>query len=895
MASGALEQASTLQAFGAELKNGGEDVTKSGNDWGRAGAKLQTRVTTCLQCGNTDGLIAYLEKGRIVKLEGSLKHPNTRGRLCAKGQAGLQQVYDPFRIKWPMKRVGKRGDPDAAWKRITWEEATDEVAKRLGDIRSSGDPGRFVFHQGRNRFSQFAQRFTKAMGTKHYLTHTSYCEASLKVGYENSFGQNLGTPDSARSKYILDFGDNILECSYMHHALPQRIMEGRYLNGAKNVVFDPRLSHTAGRADEWFPLNVGTDAAVILAMCNVILEEGLHDREFLDEWTNFPASKLAAYLKQYTPTKAEAASGVAAADIKRIAIEFAKAAPACYAYAYNGLSNHSNGAYNVRCLALLNAVVGSYDKPGGFGLMKFTGWGAVDPEPDIEKVLAEIGAADAKFPIEEDHLEKYPLASHGTDHLLPHRLIDLDYKVKFYMLHQYNPLYAAADRELWLKVLSDKKRVEFILDFSPFWSETAKLVADMIIPDCTYLERTQMTDMPCVENFPFVELWQPAVQPLYESRSMYDTMLAVAGKIGGGMEKYFAFDTITDYVGESIDAVWGEGAFERLQKDGVLIGDHYDPATYKSFDELSEAEKSAMRKFNTYSKKLSDADMDELRAKGAVLPSAEKAEGKAAFTSAPIKDKSGKKTVGIMKSGIAYKGFPTGSGLFEIFSDAFKEHGFDPMPTYKPVASLAGRSDDELALITGKINVHTQSRTANCAWLTEISHYNPAWIHPSVAKKHGLVEEDDIIIESGQGVKEMPCRVHITEGINPGAIFISTSLGHWEYGALASKGKNPFNGRPLFEARRELPGTPFEKGYSRKTTSNLNPLAPKSDVLVGSTVRINANDLVRPKKSPVVKDYKGRSTVGWSPNAILATDAAMTDPIGGEYAWCDTTVRIRKA
>jgi anaerobic selenocysteine-containing dehydrogenase len=132
----------------------------------------------------------------------------------------------------------------------------------------------------------------------------------------------------------------------------------------KLVTFDVRLSNTAGRSNEWIPLKPGTDGIVALAMAQHILQQGLHDKEFLSRWTNVPLPKLAEHLAPYTPEQAEKVSEVKAADIKRVAIEFAKAKPAVV-LAGRGISGHVNGVQSERCIALLNAVVGSIDVPGG--------------------------------------------------------------------------------------------------------------------------------------------------------------------------------------------------------------------------------------------------------------------------------------------------------------------------------------------------------------------------------------------------------------------------------------------------------------------------------------------------------------------------------------------------
>lgn len=723
------------KALGMELEEGGRSASQNPEEGGQKGKARKSPIpSTCLMCGVTDGILGYVEDGRLVKIEGNPDHPNTRGRLCAKGQAGIQYLYDPFRIKWPMKRIGKRGENK--WKRITRDEALDLVAEKIKEILKEGEPGKIALHIGRDRFKDFTKRFVAALGTEHLFNHTSICESSLKVGYETTFGQDIDTSDAANAKYMIFFGDNIFEASYMMNPLTQRVVEGKVDNNAKMVVFDPRLSNTAGRADEWFPVLPGTDAAVILAMCNVIMQEGLADTKFIDEWTNFSSAQLAEHLKRFTPEWAEKISGVAAVDIERIAIEFASSQPG-FARAYNGLTNNTNGAMNARCLVLLNIIVGNIDKKGGFCLVKGGKIGKVDPEPPKPK---------GEFPITEANSEQFPLASHHAYHLVPLHIKEIPYPIKLYILHMYNPLYVNPDQELWREVFSDTSLVEFIVDFSPFWSETATEVADLIIPDCTYLERLLPTTMPPVDNYPYVGIYQPVIEPLYESASIYDYYLEIAKRVGDPVAQYFNFDSVEDYVKIAVEKEWGEGSYEQLKAKGVLVPSEAKP------------------KYKTFAKELKQEDLDKLKAEGAQFPQDD----------GPIKDKEGKKTLGVMKGGVAYKGFGTPSGRLQVRAEEWEKYGFPALPTYIPVPSLKKLGVGDLILITGKYNVHTQSRTANCAWLMDLMHYNPAWINTKTAEERGIKEGDSIVIETAFGAKKMSCRAHLTEGINPKCVFVST-------------------------------------------------------------------------------------------------------------------------
>ncbi len=240
-----LEEGLGIIAKAMELKLGGE---------GRYVREDKIRGTrydkvvpyTCLACNIEDGGLAYIKDGRIEKLEGNPNHPSTRGRLCPKGNAGLLHVYDPDRILYPLKRTGPRGS--GRWKRISWDEATTEVAERIKEVLDKGDPNEIMLKWGRNRTGGALVRFMHTLGSNTIINHTSICESSKKVGMEPTWGPDIETPDFAKTRYVLNFGSNILEAAYFHNPYSQRITEGWVESGTKWVTFDPRLSNTAARS-----------------------------------------------------------------------------------------------------------------------------------------------------------------------------------------------------------------------------------------------------------------------------------------------------------------------------------------------------------------------------------------------------------------------------------------------------------------------------------------------------------------------------------------------------------------------------------------------------------------------------------------------------------------------
>ena len=235
----------------------------------------------CQLCSTVCGIMGHVKDGRLIKIEGNPNDPNSRGRVCARGQAGLNHLYHPERLLYPLKRVGARGE--GKWKRISWDEALDEISEKLKAIRESGKPENFAFHQGRQRSKDALKRFLNAYGTRTQLSHRSLCSgnrraANLTYLWESDWDLN----DVEHTKYILNFGSNAFEAHQGHIPFANRIQNGRFNNGAKMVTFDVRLSNTAGASDEWFAPFPGTDGAVALAMANAILAADKQDTDFIN-------------------------------------------------------------------------------------------------------------------------------------------------------------------------------------------------------------------------------------------------------------------------------------------------------------------------------------------------------------------------------------------------------------------------------------------------------------------------------------------------------------------------------------------------------------------------------------------------------------------------------------
>src|SRR5947208_3826655 len=241
--------------------------------------------TICFNCESACGLLAYVKKatGEIDKFEGNPKHPASRGRLFAKGPATINQIHDPDRVLYPMKRSGERGA--GKWTRTSWDEVLETFGTRIRKAIQEGRGEEVMYHVGRPGHDFIMERTLQAWGIDGHNSHTNVCSSSARLGYLLWHYADRPSPDHANSRFILLLSAH-LESGHYFNPHAQRIIDGK-LAGAKLAVMDPRLSNTASMADYWLPTYPGSEAAVLLAMAKVILDEGLADLEYVEKGTNW--------------------------------------------------------------------------------------------------------------------------------------------------------------------------------------------------------------------------------------------------------------------------------------------------------------------------------------------------------------------------------------------------------------------------------------------------------------------------------------------------------------------------------------------------------------------------------------------------------------------------------
>lgn len=524
--------------------------------------------TACLQCASRCPILGVVEEGRLVKIEGNPASLATRGRICAKGQAGLNQVDNPDRLLFPIVREGARGE--GKWRRISWAAALDllveggEIAGRrvrgLRALREAGTPERFLFHYGRTVGSDWAilmEHFLPSYGTASVGNHDSICMAAADVAGELT-GGGWAFRDFSKAAFILSFGSSNLEAGLDHVPVSQRCVDA-LARGVPMVTFDARLSNTAAKSSRWIPIVPGTDLAVALAMCHTLLSEGLHDAAFVAEHTNVTVRELEAHLASYTPEWAAGVSGVPAETIRSVAIEYATKKPSICLSA-RGAFMHHNGVATQRAIMLLAALAGNVDPLG----RKARGvrW-AYRPAPP---------PATGRLPIFDGEPGRYPQPLDNVSHQILRMIDEGPDRPDVYMLHCHNPVYSNGDCRANARVLSDVAKIPFLVAVDVGLSETSML-ADLVLPDATYLERWTLDGRTTPEGVAEYQLRQPMHAPLGEARQFSTVACEIAARLGLDL----GFSSAEEFVRAACEATPGvreAGGFAHMKAHGVWA----DPA-----------------------------------------------------------------------------------------------------------------------------------------------------------------------------------------------------------------------------------------------------------------------------------------------------------------------------
>jgi len=541
--------------------------------------------TSCEMCVNKCGVIARVKNGVIHKLDPNPDYIKSRNMLCARGNAGTQAVYDPDRLKYPLIRVGERGE--GKWRRASWDEALDLVMKNMNEIAEKYTRAGMMFASTEGFQEHFFLMLAEAYGSPNTVRHATLCLSSNIQGFGATYGTNPN-PDVLNSDYIIMSGANRSEA----FITPDTIDFLKGDGGQRKVVYlDPRFTKTAAKADEWYPIKPGGDMAFILAMINVIVSEGLFNQAYLDEHT-VGFDKLVPHIEPYTPEWAEGECEIAAADIRRIAKEFAAAAPKAVYYQGRRSSFFSNDTQMRRAMAILNAIIGNWDVPGGMipsGKIKLAEHVYVAPWYD-----------DVPDRLDKDCVTYLSEKDGSWKHFRDRVIAGEPYPVKGMMVYKQNPVASIPNRA---KTLEMMKQMDFICSIDITMSDTAWL-SDVVLPEATYLER-----MDPVESIPgllpLLSLRHQVIEPLFEAKPCLWIMQQLAKRMGDEAAEMYDY-TIEEFVEHQLSLL--PGAREMLDSKGI----YYENATPVYGSSFGKPLKTKSGKIEIYSEKYAENGHDPL-------------------------------------------------------------------------------------------------------------------------------------------------------------------------------------------------------------------------------------------------------------------------------------------
>lgn len=486
----------------------------------------------CEMCVWRCGLLAKVQNGRVVKLDGNPEHPHSRGKLCPRGQSGLMNTYDPDRVLTPLVRVGNRGE--GLFRKASWEEALDLVAGKMTEIKNKYGPEAMVFSSTHNLSQPLFENLLYAFGSPNYGTQRSLCFNAMIVSNLMTYGME----EPARIyddnlQYILLTGRNLLEAisTSETHDLIMAIDRG-----AKVVYLDPRFTKTAAKASEWLPIKPGMDLAFHLALLHVIIKENLYDAHFVTDHT-IGFDQLAQEVARYTPEWAEPLSGIPADTITRIAREMSAAAP--HVLVHNGwrTSNFTNSFHTQRAISILNALMGNWGTvlQGAAG-EETSGTLGVPPQPPFPRVSAlRLDGVPWKYPV-------VPLKI-GVFQELRDNIVSGDpYQPHGWFISRQNPIMSIPDRN---KTIQAFGKMDFITTVDIFLNDTAWF-SDVVLPEASYLERYD----PLLSLGDKAFLRQPVVEPQGEAKSAMWIYKQLGERLG--LSDYFQYADEEDYIRQQL-------------------------------------------------------------------------------------------------------------------------------------------------------------------------------------------------------------------------------------------------------------------------------------------------------------------------------------------------------
>ncbi len=776
------------------------NVLSKGGGGKPVGEQGEWKPTSCQGCTTWCPAEVLVQEGRAVKVRGNRHSKQNHGTLCPKGHIGLQELYDPDRVKVPMKRTNpKKGKGiDPGFVPISWDEALDTIADKMMALRKTNESHKFVVFRGRYSYMRdiIYSALPKVFGSPNGISHSAICAEAEKFGpYYTEGLWDYRDYDLANTKYLVTWGCDPLSSN---RQIPNVISKiGDVLDNATVVAVDPRLTATASKAHKWLPLKPGEDGALAVAMAHVILTKGLWSKEFVgnfndgknkfkagakvDEssFTEKESSGIVKWwnieLKDKTPEWAAKKTLIPAKDIIDVAVGLAKAAPNAMVWMGPGACMHVRGSYSAMAVTALNGLIGSVDHEGG------TLAGSKIPVKKIPSYSAYQDAVAKKHSkekkIDQRGYKEFPCLKKGksgggviTNNAADAILTSDPYDVKVVIGYMNNFVFSCSGAERWEKAM---EKVPFFAHITTNASETTQY-ADIVLPSTiTQYEKLGFVKTKA-DRHACCTLLQPVVKPLwdvYADETEVPWMLAQKLKARG-------FSNLADY-------------FQKEFKDPETGAEPTDSAEFTEhmlkiltaplWDGKAEIGGDQIKGWKAFLKRgmwNSDPYPFKKRWGGHFKTATHKYEFYSATLAKALKGHADKHKTSIDDILKTAKYQARGEKAF--------------VPHYEEPVRAGSKGEYPFEFIDYKSKLNREGRSANTTWyhafkkvdIGDVSGDDVLQINPVDAKRLSINNGDKIKVTSTVG--SMTVHAKLWEGVRPGTVAKSYGQGHWAYGRVAA-------------------------------------------------------------------------------------------------------------
>jgi thiosulfate reductase / polysulfide reductase chain A len=725
--------------------------------------------TFCHGCGAAKprcAVLCHVKDGKFVRVEGNPEAFNNSNSgstsLCVKGNTGMQYLYAHDRLKYPLKRIGEKGE--GKFERISWDEALGAIAEKLKEVKEKYGPEAYgiLSPEFWPVLSTFGRRFLNVYGSPNYL-HSAICATPRRAAALVTIGFNTWATDNFEtSRLIVNWGSNP-ENSAPNQGQPSAILNALE-KGTRLIEIRPMLDPLASKADIWLPVRPGTDCALALAILNFIIKEKLYDSDFVRNWC-YGFEKLAEYIQKYTPEWAATITGIQAARIKEAAVMMATLKP-MFLKTGNGIGDQAaDGTSTIMATSLISAITGNLDVPGGY----YSGTLPVGPSlakikpisPLPEKaptdLVNKLVAPEAPIWYQNPHTwESGPTSAYYKG--LMSVLSGNPYPLRVVQASCTNPLSATRNPR---KVAEALKKLEFFFVMDVCRGPHVDY-ADIVLPACTDYERSDQIEVRNRREGTWIGIYNKVVEPLGESRSDWQFFLDLAVRMGYG----------ADFWNGDMDACLRE----QLEPSGIRLEDLRNSPKGIFIKRTEPAPEPEYRRYARLFRQLPHGKVQ------------------------------------CYNEYIGGKENNEGSGRLPFF------------PTYVgPPEGIAQTPQiaKEYPLILSDVHAHRLSQHSflqDIPYLRELRPYPWIWINPATARKYGISQEDWVKVESPHGWCKF--KAEYFEGIAPEVLM--TKRGWWQScEELGVPGYSGFNGGSEVNNLYNSDPAHFDKFYSQMAKQTL--------------------------------------------------------------------------